>query len=368
MSIGSFKQYLNEAASVAYFTFGRMNPPTIGHEKLLDQLSKKSGSNDYFVYVSQTQDKKSNPLAYSDKVKNARKMFPKHARRIMIDKNVRTVFDAATSLYDSGYKNLVMVVGSDRVQEFKTLLNKYNGVKGRHGFYNFESIGIESAGARDPDSAGVEGMSASKQREHARNNDFASFSQGVTKTMSNRDARKLFNDVRKGMGLSEQTDFKRHIELEPVSEEREKYVKGNLFELGDTVRINESDQTGKIAWLGSNYVVVNLGEDKTVRKWITDICKVDEAKKSLKDMKPPMPKREVGDRAAKGVTPPFHDGRDIKSYRSWSKIKKVRKEALEPIQRAKNLIDKEKNQDKKKHDRMLDRARLKTTRMKNKEQ
>ena len=97
--IHSFKDYLTEEDKVAYFTFGRMNPPTAGHEKLLDALAKQSGKDDYFVFVTQTQDKNKNPLNYSQKVKHIRKMFPRHARRVMINKKVKTVFDAASFLY-----------------------------------------------------------------------------------------------------------------------------------------------------------------------------------------------------------------------------------------------------------------------------
>ena len=273
--IHSFKNYLIEEDKVAFFTFGRLNPPTVGHEKLMDALAKQSGKNDYFVFVSQSQDPKKNPLDYNAKVKHIRKMFPRHARRVMINKKVRTVFDAATFLYDKGYKSVTMVVGSDRVNEFKTLLEKYNGQKGQHGFYNFQSIAIASAGARDPDSEGVEGMSASKMRQFASNNDFTSFSQGLGSKVSNKDAKKLFMDVRGGMGLKEETVFKRHVELEPVSEVREQFVQGKLFDLGDTVIVKESDEMGVITHLGTNYVVVQITEEKSVRKWLEDVIKVE---------------------------------------------------------------------------------------------
>ena len=147
--IHSFKNYLIEEDKVAYFTLGRLNPPTIGHEKLLDSLAKQAGRNDYFVFVTQSQDKKKNPLGYNEKVKHVRKMFPRHARRVMINKKIRTVFDAATFLYEKGYKSVVMVVGSDRVTEFQTLLGKYNGQKGQHGFYNFKSLDIASVQVED---------------------------------------------------------------------------------------------------------------------------------------------------------------------------------------------------------------------------
>ena len=285
--IHSFKNYLIEEDKVAYFTLGRLNPPTIGHEKLLDSLAKQAGRNDYFVFVTQSQDKKKNPLTYNAKVKHVRKMFPRHARRVMINKKIRTVFDAATFLYEKGYKSVVMVVGSDRVTEFSTLLNKYNGKDGQHGFYNFKSLDIASAGARDPDAEGVAGMSASKMRAFASDNDFASFSQGLPSTMSNKDAKKLFMDVRTGMGLKEETVFKRHIELEPLSETREAFVRGDLFDLGDTVVIKNTDEVGTLTHLGSNYVIVQLGENKVVRKWLDDVEKLEEPSEPLVEEKVP---------------------------------------------------------------------------------
>ena len=275
MTVNSFKSYLIEEDKVAYFTFGRLNPPTSGHEKLLDVLAKQAGRNDYFVFVSQTQDSKKNPLDYNSKVKHIRKMFPRHARRVMINKKVRTAFDAASSIYSKGYKNLVMVVGSDRVREFETLLNKYNGKKAQHGFFNFNSITVSSAGARDPDAEGVEGMSASKMRKFASENDFISFAQGLGTSLSNKDSKKIFTDVRSGMGIKEESVFKRHLELEPVSDIREEFVKGNLFDLGDTVIIKESDEMGTIVHLGTNYLVIEISEERVVRKWLEDVDKIE---------------------------------------------------------------------------------------------
>ena len=176
--INSFKSFLIEEDKTIYFTFGRMNPPTTGHEKLMNELSKKSGRNPYRVYLTQSMDSKKNPLDYNFKVKTVRKFFPKHARQVILDKKVKSVFDAVTKLYNEGYKNVVMVVGQDRLREFDILLNKYNGKKGPHGIYNFSSINTVSAGSRDPDSEGVDGMSASKMRAAAAEKDFTSFSQG----------------------------------------------------------------------------------------------------------------------------------------------------------------------------------------------
>src|SRR5210317_803294 len=98
--INSFKNYLVEEEKTVYFTFGRMNPPTIGHEKLLNALASKAGKNPYRVFVSQSQDRKKNPLSYKDKIKIIRKMFPKYARSIMLNTKIKTAIDAATQLYN----------------------------------------------------------------------------------------------------------------------------------------------------------------------------------------------------------------------------------------------------------------------------
>ena len=281
--IKNFSQYLVEEEREVYFTFGRMNPPTVGHGKVMDTLALKSGKSDYKIFMSQSSDSKKNPLTYEQKVKHTRKMFPKHARNVMVDKSVKTAINAMVTLYNQGYKTVTMVVGADRITEFEVLLNKYNGQKARHGFYNFKSIKVVSAGKRDPDSAGVEGMSASKQRENAQKNDFVAFSQGTPKSMSDKDARTLFNDVRKGMGLKEASEFRNHLELESVSETREQYVSGELFGVGDTVVIKESDEIATVSFLGANYVIVETSDGKKMRKWLDAVDLVEKQDPDIKD-------------------------------------------------------------------------------------
>jgi len=272
--VSSFSQFLVEEDKTVYFTFGRMNPPTIGHEKLINALSLKSGRNPYRVYLSQTQDKNKNPLDYNTKVKTARKFFPKHARAIMLDRKIKTVFNALVKLYSEGFKNVVMIVGSDRVNEFDILLNKYNNKRGPHGLYSFRNINVVSAGERDPDSDGVTGMSASKMRAAAKDNNFTSFSQGLPRTVSNMEAKKLFNSIRSGMGLKEQKEFKNHIQLKPLSEIRENYVQGNLYNPGDVVVDKVTGQIGKIKHLGSNYVIVE-STGTEYRKWLDSVEKLN---------------------------------------------------------------------------------------------
>jgi len=273
--INSFSQFLVEEEKVAYFAFGRMNPPTIGHGKLMDKLSAVAGKNPYFLYLSQSNDKKDNPLEYTNKIKYIRKMFPKHARQVLVNKKVKTPFDALTDLYDRGYRKVVMVAGSDRLDEYNIRLNKYNGKKGNHGFYNFANgIKIVSAGQRDPDAKGAEGASGTKQREYALNNNFTSFAQGLPDKMSNSDAKKLFNDIRKGMGLKEQKQFRNHIKLEPVSDIRESYLRDNIFKKGEQVVITKNGIIGNIKYLGTNYLIVE-SKGETWRCWLDDVSKVD---------------------------------------------------------------------------------------------
>lgn len=271
----SFTQYITESKKEITFTFGRLNPPTVGHGKLLDSVARVASGGTYRIYVSQSQDPKKNPLEYTQKVKYIRKMFPKHARSVILDKSIRNIFDVLTTLYKQGFTQANLVVGSDRISQFEILTNKYNGVKGAHGFYNFEGgVNVISAGDRDPDAEGVSGMSASKLRQAAAANDFQTFMKGMPSGF--KDAKDLFNDVRKGMGLNESHDFRTHIKLQPVSDHREAYVEGTLFEQGDTVVITQTEEVGTVSFLGANYVIVETTDGKKYRKWISDVERLDE--------------------------------------------------------------------------------------------
>ncbi len=274
MKLISFKQYIVNENKEVFFTFGRMNPPTIGHGKMLDALAEMAGKNPYRVYLSQSHDPKKNPLLFEDKVKAVRKVFPRHGRAVRADENVRDFLHAAVKLYEDGFKRITMVVGDDRIAEMKDRLNKYNGIAGKHGYYMFEGIRVVSAGHRDPDAEGAEGASATKLREAARNSDFVAFSQGLPKNVSNSDAKKLYNDVRLGMGLNEDRSFRNHIKVAPVSDIREKYVQGKLFNVGDRVKIKSTNESANLVHLGSNYVIVESDNGKRIRKWLNDVEKI----------------------------------------------------------------------------------------------
>lgn len=275
----SFSEYLTEETKEVVFTFGRFNPPTNGHEKLISKVASLAKGSNYRVYASKSEDPKKNPLDFNTKIKYMRKMFPKHGRNIMSDKDVRNALDILVKLYNQGFTKVTMVVGSDRVNEFSALTNKYNGVKSRHGMYNFEEgINVVSAGERDPDADDVSGMSASKMRDAAANNNYATFSKGLPSTF--KDGKGLFDDLRKSMGIKEAAEYKNHVQLEPVSELREAYIKQRIFEEGEQVVITAKGIVGTITKLGANYLVVE-SKGETWRCWLNQVSKVDPNEESI---------------------------------------------------------------------------------------
>lgn len=202
----TFRQLRESSGKVAVITFGRFNPPTIGHKKMIDKLvsvSKRYGG-DAYIFASSSQDAKKNPFPYNEKIALMRKMFPVKGHnlfRFASDK-APTVMHAASLIHDAGYDEMILVVGSDRVKQFQKLLPQYNGVKDKpHGFYDFSKLTIESAGERDPDADGAEGMSASKLRAFAIEGDFDSFATGIPDTLGMDEKRSVYQKLRKHMRL-----------------------------------------------------------------------------------------------------------------------------------------------------------------------
>ena len=273
----SFLELIEQKETVI-FTFGRFNPPTTGHEKLIQKAASVAGSSPFRVYPSYSQNQKKDPLPFALKIAYMRKMFSKYARNIIADKDARTVINVAVKLYDQGFKNLIMVAGSDRVKEFSSLLNNYNGVEGkRHGFYKFDSIDVVSAGDRDPDSEGVSGMSASKMRAAASDGDFDSFKQGVPSNF--KDAKKLFLDVRKYMGIREERNMGEMNDFETL---RDNYLTGKIWNINDLIEANGVE--GKIIRRGTNYVAFNDKDGKVHKAWLHEI-RIDPKTSSEKDIK-----------------------------------------------------------------------------------
>jgi hypothetical protein len=181
------------------FCFGRMNPPTIGHEQVFKALAKVGG--DYKIFLTMTQDKKENPLSWDEKIKFVKAIHSAYADQVSTESGLNTIGKVCSYIYDLGYRNITFIAGDDRLPQFKNIIDPYNGVEGKaHGYYKFDTIDYQSSGARDPDSAGVEGVSASKAREKAANNDLKGFAEA---TGAGQYAKEMFDAVRKGMGISE---------------------------------------------------------------------------------------------------------------------------------------------------------------------
>lgn len=185
-------------------TFGRMNPPTTGHLKLIHKVKEVADKHNatHSVIASHSQDSKKNPLSGEQKVKHLKRYSP-GTHFETSSKEKPSIFHHAAEAHKKGVTHLHVVVGSDRVKEFKHSLNKYNGVKGAHGHYDFKKITVHSAGHRDPDAEGTEGMSGSKMRHHASSGNFKEFKKGVPEHVPEHHAKELYHDTRKGMGLHE---------------------------------------------------------------------------------------------------------------------------------------------------------------------
>ena len=255
-----------DKANKLIFAFGRFNPPTTGHAKLMKEVitqARKNNAN-HIVYASASTDRRSNPLDVNTKVKFMKKMFPQNNIKAA-GGNQRT-FMEILKFFDKMYGEIIMIAGSDRVREFQSLADKYNGKD-----YNYKSIKLISSGERDPDAEGVSGMSASKMREMAKNNDYRNFKSGVT-GLSDSETRELFNAVKKGMGIREGIEsFTNFLN----NDLREEYHQERLFNVGDMVEHMDGTM-GMIVRRGSNYVSME-GDDGLIKKaWLYDIQSLEE--------------------------------------------------------------------------------------------
>ena len=260
------------------FTFGRFNPPTSGHEKLIKKVASVRADT-FKIFLSRSNDPKKNPLSPRTKLTHMKFMFPKYSRNIEIN-NTNMILDIASNLHRQGYTEIFMVVGSDRVREFETILNKYNDVRSRHGYYNFDNINVLSAGERDPDAEGVSGMSASKMRDAASKDDYNTFKKGVPTGYRNADD--LFKDVRKGMRLvasmEYDTNFRPIKTLQEFEQNqiRDLYIREMIFNIGDKIKYIKEDIDGKVIRKGTNYIVLEDNNNNLHKAWIWD-CLPDPA-------------------------------------------------------------------------------------------
>ena len=297
----------DKSGETVTLVFGRFNPPTVGHQKLLDSAASISDG-DLKIYPSRSLDPKKNPLDPNEKSALMKKMFPDHAENIINDEKVRSIFDALKIANDEGYSNVQIVVGSDRVSEFDSLAQKYNGE-----LYKFENIETISAGERDPDAEGVEGMSASKMRKAAAEDDFETFRQGVPETLDDKAAKQIMNTVRKAMQVT--TESWGLWEIAPKFDWRnlrENYVSGKIFNINSIVENLNTGLIGKVIRRGTNYLICVTEDNMMFKSWVKDLKEYTEVKMDSKERVPGKPNTLVGTKGhfkhVADMTPGFEKG------------------------------------------------------------
>ena len=254
--------------------FGRFNPPTIGHEKLLQAAEKAAQGGDLKIYPSRTQDAKKNPLDPDMKISYMRKMFPKYEEQIVNDNEMKSIFNVLTTAYEEGYKSVNIIVGADRQAEFENLANKYN-----KDLYDFKQIRVISAGVRDADAEGVEGMSASKMRKAVADNDFEAFKRGTPKSAKEGDVQAMYDAVRAGMGIKKTKEVKELWQIAPRYDQqglRENYIRQKVFRMGDIVESLSTGLIGKIIRRGTNYLISVSEGNVMFKSWIHDVMEYTE--------------------------------------------------------------------------------------------
>jgi cytidyltransferase-like protein len=248
--------------------FGRFNPPTIGHQKLLDRAAKEAEKRGYElrIYPSRSQDAKKNPLTPQMKISYMRQMFPDYADSIVDDKGAKTIFNVLTGANEEGHSNMIIMVGQDRLGEFQGLSHKYNGE-----LYNYDQLEVVSAGERDPDSDDVTGMSASKLRLAAAEGDFKKFAKGVPDTLGNMEKMELFNVLRRSMNIEEETEV---WEIAPKLDEegmRDAYLVDHVYEVGNIVENMNTGLRGEVIRRGTNYVICVTEDGVMFKSWLKDL-------------------------------------------------------------------------------------------------
>ena len=257
---------VEKTKGVLTVAFGRFNPPTTGHQKLLDTVASSSDEDDYIIVPSRSNDPKKNPLDTKTKVSVMKQMFPKHSSKIVDDEGNRTIFDVLKKAHTDGYAGVRIVGGSDRVSEFEKLTNNYN-----KKLYDFDSIEVTSAGDRDPDSDNVEGMSASKQRKAAAEGDFESFKKGVPSSMKEKEVKNLYNMIRKGMNVKEGWNLWEIAPKFDWKNLRENYITEKIFNVGQVVENLNSGLIGRIIRRGTNYLICVTEDNLMFKSWIKDV-------------------------------------------------------------------------------------------------
>ena len=271
--------------------FGRFNPPHLGHLQLMNTAANSvEGDKDaYMIVPSRSNDPKKNPLDPNTKVDIMKAMFPQHADNILNDTKARTIFDVLNAANNNGFANVKIVGGADRVKEFTKLANNYNGK-----LYDFDKVDVISSGERDPDAEGVEGLSASRMRLAASENDFKAFSKGLPKDLDKDSKKQIFTAVRSSMGINEEWGIWEMAPKFDLQTLRENYVDNIIYKLGELVENVNTGMVGRIIRRGTSYVICVTENKMMFKSWIKDINEVNNYNKLTAISGVPAENRLVG--------------------------------------------------------------------------
>lgn len=251
----------------------RFNPPTKEHSQLFSAAERASMGGEVRIYPSRAEDSKKNPLNPDKKINYLMKMFPEISEIIVNNPEIKTIFDVLVAANEDGYTNINMVVGSDRLSEIQSLANKHNGQ-----FYQFDSINVIPTGTFDSEKS-TSGISSGMLRKTAADNNFRDFKRGMPKTIKEPDAKRLFNDLRKSMGLSQTTKENYNLwEIAPdldYKNLRENYIKNKIFKINDIIENLNTGLVGKVIRRGTNYLICVTEDDVMFKSWIKDVMEVE---------------------------------------------------------------------------------------------
>ena len=314
-----------EDKGTATVAFGRFNPPTVGHEKLMNAAKSASKGGDYGIYPSRTQDDNKNPLSPDEKIAFMRQLYPSHGERIVNDGEMKTIFNVLKKANEDGYSSINIVVGADRQAEFEKLALKYNGE-----LYDFEDINVVSAGDRDPDAEGIEGMSASKLRKAASEDDFKTWLSGMPSKVDEKLAKNIFNSVKRAAEKKVKAATKIDEGLWRIAPKldweglRENFFLKKIFNIGDLVENLNTGLRGRIVRRGTNYLI-SVTEDKMMFKsWIGDVSEAySEVKMDRKMRDKTHPNTLVGTKGYLKNVEEKTPGATVKSFKNF--LNKYRK-------------------------------------------
>ena len=283
--------------------FGRFNPPHAGHLQLMDVAasSAEQEESDYLIVPSRSNDPKKNPLDADTKVSMMRQLFPQHAARIQNDQNTRNIFDVLKKAHNDGYTNVRIVGGADRVKDFNKLGNDYNGK-----LYQFDNVEVISSGDRDPDSEGVEGLSASRMRLAVAENDFKTYYDHLHKEepmldpetgeqmmqadpetgemipamqkvplVSRSIAKQMFTNTKASMGINEQWSIWEMAPKFDYKTLRENYIGETIFKIGQLVENLNTGLIGRIIRRGTNHLICVTEDNIMFKSWIKDVAEAN---------------------------------------------------------------------------------------------